>query len=245
MDKQQLEQQIEQFIHNEMTPAEQQAFCQMMEADKNLKQQVQLRMLLMEGELIRAEKKARAAMEMEAPAHASVRPWLAAACILFILAGIGFYIGNSYRYAPSEIYRTCYEAPIIERTRGEGLTGQAAVYNQQIITAYEERQYASIVALYQQENLSALIDNFPASTRLYISIAFVEQQKAPEAIPLLLPLTATPYQDEAEWMLLCCYLQLDKRDKAVKLIEKIKENNGLYTDKALLIEKRLKEKRWF
>lgn len=37
MDKQQLEQQIDQFINNEMSPAEQQSFCQKLETDKELK----------------------------------------------------------------------------------------------------------------------------------------------------------------------------------------------------------------
>lgn len=57
MDKQQLEQQIDQFINNEMSPAERLDFSQKLETDNKLKQQVKLRMLLIEGELIRAEKK--------------------------------------------------------------------------------------------------------------------------------------------------------------------------------------------
>lgn len=243
MDKQQLEQQIDQFINNEMSPAEQQSFCEKLETDKELKQQVELRMLLIEGELIRAEKKARAAMET--PKGLYIRPWLVAACIVFVVMSIGLYMGNSYRYSPQEIYCSYYEVPMIERTRGEGVANEVALYNQQIINAYEQQRYKIIVELYQKKNLSDIIDTFPVSTQLYISVALMEEQKAQEAISLLLSLIDTPYQEETEWLLLCCYMETNDRDNALQLVEKIKNNNGIYREKSTFIEKLLKEKKWF
>lgn len=243
MDKQQLEQQIDQFINNEMSPSEQQEFRRILETDSNLKQQVELRMILIEGELIRAEKKAR--MAMEAPKHIHIYPRVAAACILFVFISMGLYVGNLYRYSPEEICQTYYEVPVIERARGVGISEEVAEYNQQIITAYEQQQYEVITKLCRKKELFIRMDAFPASTRLYISIAFIEQQETAEATPLLLPLADTPYKEEVEWLLLCCYMKTNDRKQALQVVEKIKENNGLYKEKAMLIEKLLKEKKWF
>lgn len=243
MDKQQLEQQIDQFINNEMSPAERLDFSQKLETDNKLKQQVKLRTLLIEGELIRAEKEARTAMEASKGFH--IRPWVAVACVVFVLVGVGLYTSNSYRYSLQEIYDSYYEIPIIERARGEGLADEVALYNQQIINAYEKQQYRVIAELYQKKNLSDLLDAFPVSTQLYISIAFMEQKKEQEAIPLLLSLTDTQYKEEAEWLLLCCYMKTNDRNKALQWVEKIKNNNGIYVKKTTFIEQLLKEKKWF
>lgn len=252
MDKLQLEQQIDRFINNEMSTTEHQEFRQRLEMDKDLKKQVELRMILIEGELIHAEEKARAAME--ASGHSGIhsrhsgktfrRSWLAAACVVLILLGIG-YAGHTYRYSTQEIYQTYYAIPVIERTRGEGMPEQMAIYNQQIINNFEQHKYNVIVELYQSEHLSEMIEEFPSSTLLYISIALMEQQRASEAIHLLQPLVNTPYREEAEWLLLCCYLSANERSSAQQLVEKISNADGLYADKAVLIKKLLKERRWF
>lgn len=252
MDKLQLEQQIDRFINNEMSASEHQEFRQRLEMDKDLKKQVELRMILIEGELIHAEEKARAAME--ASGHSGIhsrhsgktfrRSWLAAACVVLILLGIG-YAGHTYRYSTQEIYQTYYAIPVIERTRGEGMPEQVAIYNQQIINNFEQHKYNVIVELYQSEHLSEMIEEFPSSTLLYISIALMEQQRASEAIHLLQPLVNTPYREEAEWLLLCCYLSANERSSAQQLVEKISNADGLYADKAVLIKKLLKERRWF
>lgn len=89
MNKQQIEQQIDRFINNEMSLFEQEEFRRMLETDSHLKEQVKLRMILIEGELIRAEQKARLAIE--ASKHIHPHSWVAVACILCIFAGIGLF----------------------------------------------------------------------------------------------------------------------------------------------------------
>lgn len=73
----------------------------------------------------------------------------------------------------------------------------------------------------------------------------MEQKKEQEAIPLLLSLTDTQYKEEAEWLLLCCYMKTNDRNKALQWVEKIKNNNGIYVKKTTFIEQLLKEKKWF
>lgn len=244
MNKQQIEQQIDRFINNEMSLFEQEEFRRMLETDSHLKEQVKLRMILIEGELIRAEQKARLAIE--ASKH-NIHPhsWVAVACILCIFAGIGLYVGSLHRYSPEEIYQTYYEVPIIGRARGEGISEKIAECNQKIITAYEQQQYETVTELYREKELSIKIDAFPVSTRLYIGISFIERQETTEAISVLLPLVGTPYKEEAEWLLLCCYMKINDRDKALQVVTEIKEDNGLYKEKAISIEKLLKERKWF
>lgn len=161
MNKQQIEQQIDRFINNEMSLYEQKEFRRMLETDSHLKEQVKLRMILIEGELIRAEQKARLAIE--ASKHIHPHSWVAVACILCIFAGIGLYVGSLHRYSPEEIYQTYYEVPIIERTRGEGISEKIAECNQKIITAYEQQQYETVTELYREKELSTKIDSFPVN----------------------------------------------------------------------------------
>lgn len=244
MDRQEIEQQIDRFIGNEMSPSEQEDFCRKTELEPELKEQVKLRMILVEGELIRAEEKARKAMEAN-HTHSALRPWLIAACLAGLLFGLTFYIGNSYQYTTQEIYQSCYVIPPVERARGNGLSEETASCNQKIISNYEQENYKEIVELYQQENISQFTKELPASTLLYISIAFVEQKQAPTAIPLLLPLCTSAYKEEAEWLLLCCYLQINDRAQALQYATKLQQDNSTYARRAASVERLLKEKKWF
>ncbi len=245
MDRQEIEQQIDRFIGNEMSPSEQENFCRKMELEPELKEQVKLRLVLVEGELIRAEEKARKAMEANHRQPAPLRPWLVAACLACLLFGIAFYIGNSYQYTTQEIYQSCYVIPPVERARGNGLSGKVASWNQKIISYYEQKSYKEIIELYQQENISQFTKELPASTLLYISIAFLEQKQAATAISLLSPLCTSPYQEEAEWLLLCCYLQINDRTQALQYATKLQQDNGVYAKHAASVERLLKEKKWF
>ena len=40
-------------------------------------------------------------------------------------------------------------------------------------------------------------------------------------------------------------MKINDRDKALQVVTEIKEDNGLYKEKAILIEKLLKERKWF
>ena len=51
-------------------------------------------------------------------------------------------------------------------------------------------------------------------------------------------------KEEAEWLLLCCYMKTNDRNKALQWVEKIKNNNGIYVKKTTFIEQLLKEKKY-
>ena len=62
MDRTISEQQIDRFVQNEMTPDEREQFVLSMRNDKELKEQVAIRYLLLEGTLMKNEEKARMAL---------------------------------------------------------------------------------------------------------------------------------------------------------------------------------------
>ena len=115
------DEQIDRFISNEMEPAERKAFCRELETDEELQKQVKLRGLLAEAEIREAEKQAFRALAAH-PAKKRKKLIWSTAAVAAIVLGILFLIGNSYRYAPADIFRTYYVKPVIEPSRGGGET---------------------------------------------------------------------------------------------------------------------------
>lgn len=114
--------QIDRFINNEMLPEERATFCRELETDGELRKQVKLRALLAEAEIRKAEKEALRILAAKSRKRNKRWVWGSVAAAAMVL-GILFLAGNSYRYAPADIFRTYYTEPVIEPSRGgEGET---------------------------------------------------------------------------------------------------------------------------
>ena len=248
MDKELREKQIDRFIQNEMEPDERTAFCSQMEADVRLREEVSLRLLLVEAEVRAAEKKAREAMEgiPTTVRRASRRnSWMRSACVATILVAAVFF-GFSPRYTLYNVYETHYSIPSIERSRGgNGLMGSSRAFNEKVIFLYDLENYGEIVDIYKENRNEKWIDVLPVSTLLYIGVSLLEQKEAEEALSLLASHGEADYKEEVRWLLLAGYLQAGKRAEALRTAREIREEKGLYAGKAGEIEKALKEKKWF
>ena len=108
--------QIDRFINNEMPPEERAVFIRELETDGELQQQVKLRGLLAEAEIREAEKEALRTLTGNSRRKRLRRLWSGAAAA--IVLGVLFFVGNSHRYAPADIFRTYYVEPVIEPSRG-------------------------------------------------------------------------------------------------------------------------------
>lgn len=246
MDRTILEQQIDRFILNEMAPDEREQFILSMKENKELKEQVAIRHLLLEATFIRNEEKARMALTntMYASNRKRIR-WIAAACIILLL-GIGAWFGNQPLYTSQELCSIYYSTPVLERARGgNALTEVNAIMNAQLTEWYEQGKYEEIVEWYSRNRKEETIGMLPDCTSLFIAIALFTQEKAEDAISVLSDIKGTDYQEETEWLLLCSYLKMDKRKKAEELAEKIQRNGGTFAHVATQIETDLKKKKWF
>lgn len=198
--------QIDRFIANEMESAERREFCSELEADRELKEEVALRTLLIEAATLEAEKEALQAIKRQSAGtnHLPLKMWssvLVAAAMITVL----FLIGNGYRYTPTEVFTQCYEAPLIEPSRGMG-------------------DYVR---------------------QLHEVITCLEQNNGEKAIMLLDDdVLHSAYSEEAEWLLLCAYLQTGDREKAEVTALSIRQKKGIFAAKAEEVLKELKEKRW-
>lgn len=112
--------QIDRFINNEMAPEERAIFIRELETDGELQQQVKLRGLLAEAEIREAEKEALRTLTGNSRRKRLRRLWSSAAAA--IVLGVLFFVGNSHRYAPADIFRTYYVEPVIEPSRGGNKT---------------------------------------------------------------------------------------------------------------------------
>lgn len=90
-------------------------------------------------------------------------------------------------------------------------------------------------------------DELPVVSLLYVTVSFLNCNRAAEAIPILSTphFLASEYAEEAEWLLLCAYLQDNEREKAETIAHRIIDGGGQYVDKATKIMTKLGEKRWF
>lgn len=151
MDRTISEQQIDRFIQNEMTADEREQFVLSMRNDKDLKEQVAIRYLLLEGTLINNEEKAR--MALTNIAHTNNRKrvrWIAVACIILLL-GMGGWFGNQPLYSPQELYLIYHSIPVLERARGGNeLTKENAVTNALLTEWYEQGKYKDIADWYNR-----------------------------------------------------------------------------------------------
>lgn len=247
MMEKEIEERIDRFVENEMSLAERDSFCREMETDKKLKEQVVLRKLLVEAELVKAEKRAREAMENTRTATSLKRRYTAIIAAA-LLIGVLFGVGNGHRYTPNEVYRTCYAEPMIESSRsGNGLSGTDAQTSHQIIRHYQQKEYRKVIALFDEHWSNRNFDQLPVASLLYVTVSFLNCNRAAEAIPILSTpqLLASEYAEEVEWLLLCAYLQENEREKAETIAHRIVDGGGQYVDKATKIMTKLEEKRWF
>lgn len=82
--------------------------------------------------------------------------------------------------------------------------------------------------------------------QLHAVITCLEQNNGEKAIILLSSeVLHSAYSEEAEWLLLCAYLQTGEREKAEATARSIRQKQGVFASKADEILKQLKEKRWF
>lgn len=200
------DEQIDRFINNGMQPEEHEAFRRELEADEELQKQVKLRALLAEASVREAEKEALQALTSRHPARRRILMRSSAAAIAAVLLGVLFFIGNSHRYTPEDIFMSYYEQPVIEPSRGES----------------------------------------EVPVLLNIANEYLIQNRAQDAIALLTPeILQSEYSEEAEWLLLCAYLQTGERAKAEATARSIRQQDGVYAAKATNILNALNEKLWF
>lgn len=247
MDKIHIEEQIDRFILNEMAFDERRQFVNLMNEDEELRAQVAIRYSLMEGMLQAAEQKVWKALEKPAQhqRRLMIVRWAAIACVILLIGG-GVWFGNSPQYTSQEVYSNHCTIPVIERSRGgNGLQGKEAAINEQIIQWYEEGNYFSIAKLFGRADIKNEFNVLPDYTLLYACVAFLKEGEADVAIPILMQIENSEYQEEADWLLLCCYLQNNERQKAIGQAEKIQISKGQHAHAAQQIEWELKMKRWF
>lgn len=234
------------FINNEMEPEERNIFCREMEKDKELREFVALRMLVVEGELIAAEQVARRAMkqQLQPSSHKALYLQIAVACICLLLIGGGIY-GYSYKYDTSDIYDANFAIPVIERSRGEGgLKGEVADINDKIVTFYDEGKFYKITDVIRSVSPD-IISQLPVHSSLYIAVSFLENQQPKEATSILSRLHNTEYREEVEWLQLCGYLQMGKRKDAADIARRIIDDKGYYSAKATQILNTINKRKWF
>ncbi|NDV80513.1 hypothetical protein [Bacteroides sp. 51] len=241
------DQDIDDFILDQMGVEEHLAFCENLENDEELREKVALRQLIVEAERHLAEKEVRKIMEQKPQERLGVKRLRVASIIIAAaLIGVVFMIGYSPKYSAQDIFREYYSIPMIERPRGgTALSMEDAVINNQIITHFENKEYKQVAAMYQEQWQEQLPTNVSSATLLYIAVSYIESDLPKQAIPVLSRVNDTDYTEEAKWLLLCAYLGVGDKEQAGSIAGEMAGNSLHYKEMAKEIQTKLKQRVWF
>lgn len=260
MNDQELDKLIDQYINNEMSGHEREAFHELLQEDKSLQEKVHLRGILAEAILHHEEKEIKEVLADVT--HHDLQTILAKGnrtkskiilrVILYaaILTGFIFIMNlNKYKYDPMQLGEQYYTvAPVLEYSRsGYAESPEAAETSRRIITAYEQGDYPEVVRIYgaQWKDREAKIIPENPSCLLSVCYSLIKTRNAYQAMPLLTFLSAddSDYSDEGQWLQLYAFLSLGNREEAIQTAQSIIDNKGSYAQQAEEVLNKLKEKR--
>lgn len=122
------DQDIDDFIQNEMDLETHQQFCEVLKENVELREKVALRQLVVNAERSLAERDIRRIMERKPRRCSMKRFYYTGMLVAAALVGIIFIVGYSPKYTTSEIFEACYVAPEIERSRGANASTATLLY---------------------------------------------------------------------------------------------------------------------
>ena len=136
----------------------------------------------------------------------------AAACVLFVIAGIKAY--QFYSLNPGNLYDQAYVDYQLSSTRGDEPRRTATE------AAYQEKKYEQVIALAKQKKSLTASENF------FAGLSHMHKNDFAAAIPHLKETasSADPKKADAEFYLSMAYLRNGDYDQSISLMEKIKSD---------------------
>jgi len=239
---------IERYNANEMSDAERQWFEKEIDGNEKLRDEISLRKrtdeVLLDQNIISLRNKLfEIERRREGNKHVinTKRPvYLKYAAIIAGLAIIGnIYLFSGKNLSSDEImdrYYNSYEPPTTERS-SQPITNDDFTLAMEFYKTHDYKNaaiYFSKVVESDSKNMYSVLLN---------GISNFENKKYPEAkqsFGRVIDNHDNLYLDQAQWYLALCYVKTDEKEKAVKLLEIIKKEGGVYKDVAKKIIRKLK-----
>lgn len=232
---------VDRYINGEMPDPEKENFRKALERDSNLRSRLILRQMIVESIQKETEN-----MQEKADRHAKsrliTRRILQITTLIFFLL---FIIGSSRKYKTQDLFTEYFFIPFFEYSSNiDKSSANEALTNNELIALYNQKAYPETITLYKEKwRTDSIIP--PTGTLLVVAICAMHSDDTPLAISILEQVQQPDYQEKADWLLLCCYLQENKRGKAVETADRIIKNGDRLSDKAFEIKNKLEQRIWF
>ncbi len=239
---------IERYIAGEMGDAEKRWFEKELEGNEKLRKELKLRQnadeILRNRDIISLRNKL-SAIEKERSKKIYNKKrrtgtYLKYASAVGIAVIIGFiFIMPGKKLSSNEImsrYYKTYDPPTTQRSAQINASDD---FNQ-AIEFYKTHDFENAAVYFNKVIMQEPRDMY--STLLF-GISKFEDQKYPEAklsFGKVIDNKNNLYIDQAEWYLALCYINTGEKDKAVRILKKIKREKGIYKDNAEEIIRKLK-----
>lgn len=239
---------IERYISAEMSETEKQWFEKELEGNGKLRNEVNLRkrtdeilksqnIISLRNKLSDIEKRREVVKPVKNTGRNSYLKYAALIAVLVIIGSITFLKGR--KLTSDEIlsqYNKSYEAPTSSRSVETSSNADFTL----ALEYYNTKDYQRAADLF-----SKVVESNPKDMQstLLNGISNFENNKIPEATGSFVKVlddNSNMYIDQAEYYLALCYIKTDEQGKAIKLLETIKKEDGIYRNDARKILRNLK-----
>jgi TolA-binding protein len=239
---------IERYLADEMSEAEKLWFQKELEGNEKLRNEVDLRKrtdnILKEKEIISLRSKLSEIEKQRAAIAVTNKPERKAyaryAAVISVAVLIGFFIFMPGKKLTKDEIMSRYYKTYEPVTTQRSVTVNISSDFEQALEFYQTHDFANAAKYF-----SKVISEKPKDmySMLLYGISNFEERKFPEAessFGRVISNNNNLYIDQAEWYLALCYINTNEKDRALGLLEKIREENGIYKNEAREIIKKLK-----
>jgi len=239
---------IERYNAGEMSDSEKIWFLKELDGNDKLRNDVELRkrtddvlknqnVLSLRNKLMEIEKRRVAKEPFQNSKRKSYLKYAAVFTGLVIIGSIAIFSGKttSNDEIVSKFYKL-YEPPANHRSAQAGINSDYA----QALEFYNTHDYERAAILF-----SKVVESNPKDMQstLLSGVSNFENRKYPEAkksFGKVIDDNNNLYIDQAEWYLALCYIKTEEKEKAIKQLEKIRSEEGVYKNDAKKILRKLK-----
>lgn len=252
-----LQNQIERYLHHQMNEEEERNFAERMKNDDNLKKEVELTAMIIgatkkvgkEQDLSEIETLRQASADDIRKLAERKNPnlvlktvyWVTSSAAVILLA---FTINHFYKAnSPSQQLFAAYYEPYYDdagtHRGGSFISGEDSLLLTKAMDLYENKNYAEALKVFN--NIS---DNYTNDIALYKAISLLETNETKQAIQLLIGEIEKngegwEYYQDAQWYLALAYIKSKQTKEAKEILQQIVADERVYFEKAKELLQRL------
>ncbi|MEM9075565.1 MAG: tetratricopeptide repeat protein [Bacteroidota bacterium] len=228
---------LEDYLNGKLSKEEKIAFDKKLNADPNLKKELEKHKLLHEAmadfDAIDFRKRIQEVEKDVSFKQNKKRNqgFFRIAASLAILIGLGI-IWTTYEPSRDNLFEEYYSAYPMEDIK----RGSQEQIPQQVLNDYSSKKYGEVISYFE-----LLVQKYPEDDiiKMYLGTSYLEENRTKEALSVFKTIDDNAYKEHALWYISLCYLNLEDRKNCIKTLDNLIDYMGIYENKALELKKEL------